>query len=543
MRRIRISLAAIGITCLLRAQTSIEDSNELMKQAMQSQQSGDYASAARAYRAFLKLHPDEVAAHVNLGVVLVNSGRFDEAIAEYGEAEKLLPGDPRIDLNTALAYEKSGRLTEAAGRFEALHSTAPQDNQVTMLLADCNLQLGNDDRVIDLLQPMGEKHSGDLGVDYMLGMALLRKGRVDEAQVYLDHILKNGDTAEARFLLGTRIYESGDYPQAVRQLGSAVELNPSVPGLQALYGKALLNTGDADGASAAFQKELSLNPNDFGSNLGYGQVLTARKQFARAIPVLERAVLVRPQSEVAKLSLAQALIGSDQYAEARPYAESAARDMPQSFEAHKALAAVYSGLHLTDDADRENRAALSLMALRTGSEAGPKLHQAAPLFELPEPASGKKVRLADLEGRRPVVLVFGSYSCPNFRSAAGALTRMQQRYGSRVGFLLVYIREAHADGAWQSTRNTRDSVSITAEKTFAEKEEHATICSRKLHLRFPAVVDGMDAAVEKAYNAWPSRAFVVGKNGQILYSTPLTELDFHPADMESVLRQVSTLGG
>jgi hypothetical protein len=65
------------------------------------------------------------------------------------------------------------------------------------------------------------------------------------------------------------------------------------------------------------------------------------------------------------------------------------------------------------------------------------------------------------------------------------------------------------------------------------------MCTRKLHLAFPAVVDGMDGATEKAYNAWPSRIFVIGKDGRVLYSSRLTELDFQAQDMESALRRAS----
>jgi len=72
--------------------------------------------------------------------------------------------------------------------------------------------------------------------------------------------------------------------------------------------------------------------------------------------------------------------------------------------------------------------------------------------------------------------------------------------------------------------------------TLAEKEGHAAMCSRKLHLRFPAVVDGMDGAVEKAYAAWPSRAVVVGIDGKMIYNSGLTELDFHPKEMEAALK-------
>jgi tetratricopeptide (TPR) repeat protein len=530
-------IAALGMSALWAQTDAPADPVALAQHAVQLQQSHDYAAAAEAYRALLKVQPNEVATHVNLGVVLVNLGRFEEAIAEYEAADKLLPGDGRIGLNIALAYEKSGRVKEAETRFEALHKNAPQDNRITMLLADCYLQTGEDGRVIELLQLLEAQQPDDLALAYMLGLAFLHKGRINEGQLLLDRILRNGDTAEARFLLGTRMFESGDYPAAVKQLASAIGLSPALPQLQSLYGRALLNTGDADAAAAAFQKELTANANDYEANLGLGQILTFRKQFNDAIPPLRRALQVRPASTEAELALAECLSGTGQFNSARPYAEAARQAMPNSAEAHQTLASIYTGLHLTRDAARERTQAQSLERATKASDPGPKLNTPAPDFALPDAVTGKVTHLQDFLGKTPVVLVFGSYSCPNFRSSADALKSMHQSYGSRLPFLLIYIREAHGSDNWQSTRNTREGIALRSAGTLAEKQGNATTCSRSLHLSFPALVDGLDGSVETAYHAWPSRAFIIGADGRVLYSTRLTELDFKPQEMENVLRK------
>ncbi|HLJ12969.1 MAG TPA: tetratricopeptide repeat protein [Bryobacteraceae bacterium] len=542
MRRIRISvfLLATGLPVSSSwAQIEPGDPMALARQAVALQQSGDDADAAAAYRKLLTLRPDDVATHVNLGVVLVHLGRFEEAIAEYEAAEKLLPGDPRIALNLALAHEKSGRLMEAEQRFESLHRAVPEDAKITMLLADCHLQMSDYQRVIDLLQPLETQNPDDLGIAYMLGMALLHQQRIQEGQALLDRILRNGDSAEARFLLGTRMFESGDYPAAARQLASAVELNPQLPELQSLYGQALLNTGDADAAASAFRKELAVHPNDYVANLRLGQILTARRQFVEAMLPLRRALLLRPQSAEAKQTLAECLSGAGRFEEARGYAESATQARPDSPEAHETLAVVYKGLHLTAEAAREHKLIESIEKAADASAPGPKVNEKAPDFDLPEIASGRRVRLGDFRGKHPVVLVFGSYSCPNFRTSAASLKALQKLYGPKIPFLLIYIREAHAGDMWQSTRNLREGVNLAPATTLAEKEDHAAMCSRKLQLGFPALVDGMDGGVETAYSAWPSRAFIIGVDGRILYSTRLTELDFHVEEMESVLRQLA----
>ena len=473
---------ALAILCATPVLAQSNDVIALARRAMELQQSGDYARAAESYSRLASLNPNDIVAHVNRGICLVQLGRFDEAIAEYQAADKLLPGDPRIALNLALAYQKSGRLREATERFAAMHNARPDDAKVTLLLADCELQAGSDARVIELLQPLAERLPDDPGLLYMLGMAYLHTGKQSEAQVFLDRILRNGDSVQARFLMGMRMFESGDYPAAVKQLAAAVELDPRLPQLESLYGRALLYTGDPDAAAEAFRKELAINPNDFAANLGMAQILSARKQLDGARPYADAAVRLRPDSPEAQHAL----------------------DVRVSFR-----------------------------------DAPPRINDQAPDFELPDPQSGRKVRLREFRGKTPVVLVFGSYSCPNFRSSADALKRLQKDYGSKAPFLLVYIREAHAGDDWQSTRNVRDGVNVAPAATLAEKTDHAMMCSRSLHLAFPAVVDGMDGAVENAYHAWPSRALVIGADGRVAYSTRLTELDFDPAEMESVLRKLT----
>ena len=514
------------------------DLADLIRHAVQLQQAGDFPGAAEAYRAVLKEQPNDVATHVNLGVVLVHLGQFDGAIAEYGAAAKLLPGDPRIELNLALAYQKSGRIREAAQRLEDLHKSSPQNKQVTMLLADCQLQLGEDTRTIELLEPLQAQSPDDLGLAYMLGMALLHKGRMAEGQALLDRILRNGDTAEARFLLGTRMFEAADYPAAVKELASAIEINPKLPGLESLYGRALLTTGDPDGALLAFREELSGNASDYGANLGAGQILVERKYYREAAEYLRRALQMRPESPEGNVSLAAALKGTGDFGAALPYAASAVKSMPNSAEAHKTLAAIDEGLHRNLEAAAESKAAKAIDQEREARAGGPKLDDSAPDFSLRQAGTGKTVSLRDFRDKTPVVVVFGSYTCPNFRAAAEPLRNLYARYGGRVPFLLVYIREAHDASNWQSTRNGREQIALAPATSFAEKESNSMVCSRKLHLPFPAIVDGMDGAVEAAYQAWPSRAFIIGGDGKILYSSHLTELDFHEDEMEAVLRRL-----
>ena len=155
---------------------------------------------------------------------------------------------------------------------------------------------------------------------------------------------------------------------------------------------------------------------------------------------------------------------------------------------------------------------------------------------MPRLGDAAAISLSRFRSGKPAVLLFGSYTCPNFRDQANAVNAMADKYRSTVPFLLVYIREAHTGDTWQSTINQRQGIDWQPAKTNAGMQSHASSCVRKLKMNFPAAVDSVDGKVEAKYAAWPSRLYVVAADGRVLYRTRLGELDFHPAEVEAAIR-------
>jgi thioredoxin-like negative regulator of GroEL len=365
------------------------------------------------------------------------------------------------------------------------------------LLADCQLRMGQTENVAALLRPMEQQNPNDLAIAYLLGTALIRDNRIEEGQQRVDRILRNGDSVEARFLLGSQMFAAGDFPAAVRQFARAVELSPNLPGLQSFYGQALLNTGDPDAAAGAFQKELASNPSDFAANLYLAEIFIAHKKWGAAGPLLARALRIRPDSVAAR------------------------RDLER----------------LTA---RDERLGAEQSSAPSNSKPGPRPGDQAPEFSVTNMGSGERVTLSRLRQAGPVLVVFGSYTCPNFRAAAASLNALYTTYKGQLSFLLIYIREAHSTADWQSTRNEREGIVLRPATTIIEQQEHAKMCLRKLHLEFPAFLDDITGNAEKAYSAWPSKAYLVDSHGRIVFVTGLSELDFKPDRLESAIRTVIT---
>lgn len=348
----RLLCAALWLA--LSAPGQDQSPQDLLRHAVELHQKGDSAGAIAAYQEFLKLRPDAYQVRSNLGAVLVKAGRYDEAIAEYRQALKAEPGNPGIGLNLALAYYKAGRIVEASTELARLHGAQPDNRQVTLLDADCQLRLGNNKSVIDLLTPLQGAPGDAMAVDYMLGTALVRDQQPAKGQVIINRILKSGDSAEARLLMGATKSYAMDFAGALEDLTVAVKLNPDLPDVFSYYGMALLATGDQAGAAVAFRRELASNPNDFNANLQLGALLHGDQNDTEALPYLQRALRVRPGDPGVRFQLALVEVAQQKLSDARADLASIIKDHPNFSEAHVALAGIYYRLKQKAEGDRES---------------------------------------------------------------------------------------------------------------------------------------------------------------------------------------------
>jgi len=348
---IRLSIGlAIAFSLLAQAP------EDLLKQAVEAHQKGDIDAAIRYYREFLKVQPNSVEARSNLGAALSHKGEYEQAIAEYQAALKASPGNPGVQLNLALAYYKTGELQRAAKLLEPLRNATPQ---ATLLLADCWLQLGENKKVIQLVQPLVTKKD-EPALIYLLGAALIRDSQYTAGQRMLDQILKYGDSAESRLLMGTAKLGVADFAGALQDLARAVELNPKLPSVNAYYGQALMATGDTPGAEKAFRAELEMNPNDFMSNLSLATLLRQDQDYDTALKLLDRALRVRPGDLGARYQAATVHLSQGKVEIAQKELEGIVKEAPKFSEAHVSLATAYYRLKRKEDGDHERALVLKL---------------------------------------------------------------------------------------------------------------------------------------------------------------------------------------
>ena len=112
---------------------------------------------------------------------------------------------------------------------------------------------------------------------------------------------------------------------------------------------------------------------------------------------------------------------------------------------------------------------------------------------------------------------------------------MQKKYGDRVAFYIVYIREAHPTDGRQSKSNEREGILFQQPRTLTARSDVALEMCVMLQVSLPCLLDGLDNKVGSAYSGLPDRLYVIGIDGRIVYKGARGPKGFKPDEMAQAL--------
>lgn len=172
-----------------------------------------------------------------------------------------------------------------------------------------------------------------------------------------------------------------------------------------------------------------------------------------------------------------------------------------------------------------------LVAIARGSQMGP----AAPDFSLKTQDGKQTIRLGELRGAKPIVLVFGNFTCGPFRSMYPLVDELCQRHQDRATFLAVYVREAHPTDGWRMESNDAVGVEPAQPATYDERVAVAQRRQATLNYSMPLVVDEINDPVGNAYSGMPARLYLIDAEGKAAYKSGRGPFGFKPVELEQAL--------
>jgi thiol-disulfide isomerase/thioredoxin len=178
----------------------------------------------------------------------------------------------------------------------------------------------------------------------------------------------------------------------------------------------------------------------------------------------------------------------------------------------------------------------ALYASELGSlQEGPHLDAAAPDFTLKSPDGERTIQLSKLLGPKPVVLVFGNFTCGPFRSFYPDVDAVYQRYKDDAVFVMVYVREAHPTDGWKMDANAKAGIAVKQPTSYGERVKVCDQFCGKLKPSMPVVVDTIDDATGNAYSGMPARLYVIDPHGKVAFKSGRGPYGFRVGEMEQAL--------
>ncbi len=342
--------------------------------AVALQQQGKFSEAADEYRAVLKHKPDYVEAQANLGVVLARLGKYEESIQAYQAAYKLAPHLTPILLNLGIAYYRAGQFAKAVEVFPQFLARQPNSIQARQLYGLSLAALGKDDEAIQQLEPTLDAAPTDAAALYTLGLSYLRVGKPG-FRATLERLAAFPAGLPALHLLqGQAFLRDLEFEQALDELKEAEKLNPDLPRLYYVLGRAHQQLGHNKEAVAALEIEFRRSPQDASTLYYLASSLEADGDAEVAEQRVREVLKLDPQNPEANALLGKILVKQNKSAEALKSLELAvAKDLTDP-EKRYLLARVYQQLGRREDAAREFAAVQKLKAekLKKDREQTPK---------------------------------------------------------------------------------------------------------------------------------------------------------------------------
>lgn len=186
---------------------------------------GKPEEAIAQHREAIRLNGNYSKAHNNLGAVLAPLGKLDEAISEYRVAIKLDQNNADAYNNLGAALATKGALDEAVGHYRTAIRLNPNNSAAYNNMGAALANLGKlDEAVASFREAVRIKsHYGAAHVN--LGIALSSQGKFDEAIAHYRVAIQLDDRNEgAHSLLAQTLVGSGRYSQA--DMSRVLQANP-----------------------------------------------------------------------------------------------------------------------------------------------------------------------------------------------------------------------------------------------------------------------------------------------------------------------------
>jgi tetratricopeptide (TPR) repeat protein len=336
---------------------------QVAKRAAQARDQNNLEDAVRLYREALKLKPSWLEGWWDLGTILYDADRYDEARPAFHRLTNLKPeGAPawamlglcEFELRAyepALEHLRRAQKTGGLGSNHELSSVAQY--HVAILYTRFEQYEAGTEVLFNLARTGNESSS----LIEALGLNVLRMPFLPAEMP--------PDKREMVLMAGRAAYDMRTNRPAdgKKEFAELIARYGETPNVHYAYGTFLLTT-DSDTALSEFNREIQISPNHVPARLQIAFEDIKREDFPSGLPFAQKAVDLAPQLFAAHDALGRILLGMGKTSQAISELETAVNLAPDSPEVRFALYTAYARAGRKADAERARAEFMRLDKLR-----------------------------------------------------------------------------------------------------------------------------------------------------------------------------------
>ncbi|HWJ06424.1 MAG TPA: tetratricopeptide repeat protein, partial [Steroidobacteraceae bacterium] len=280
-----VSLPADAIT---KIKEQFLDAYSFLRAGMANERTGNYAAAVRAYERGLAVDPQNVELLNSLGFALFQQDKSKEAIVALEKAVAIDPKHWKAHNNLALAAVDIGELELAEAHYRDSLAIKPQPaiyNDLGVVLE----REGLPEEALAAFRKAVKLDPASASAHFNLGSSLVRSRKFAEAERHLRRAVDKDPNAQTYTGLAIVLSQMGRSDEAIANLKSAIEADPTHATAYDQLGTILVEQGKLEDAATTYQGLIRHRPS-----------AAAHQNLAKVLERLGRTAEARREIELAQ---------------------------------------------------------------------------------------------------------------------------------------------------------------------------------------------------------------------------------------------------
>jgi len=269
----------------------------LVTQGMVYIDQGELDKAVAEFEKAIALEPDYTDAHLKLGTAYYDQGEPEKAMAEFEKTIELDPDNAEAFRNMGTLYGKQNQWEDAAKVYEQAIALKPDYGEAYGDLVGAYASLGKFSEAMAAAEKAIELVPEYTTTYNNLGIAYGMQGDLDQAMALFEEALQiDPEDAMAHYNLGFAYDNQNMLAEALAEYEEAMRIDPAYTDAQENIGSIYARQQQFDKAIAAWEKTLEIDPERATAYRSMGAAYAMQGNTEEAVAALEKYLALAPNA-------------------------------------------------------------------------------------------------------------------------------------------------------------------------------------------------------------------------------------------------------